>query len=163
MDWSLVLASQGIETSIGAPAEERGWHLTVTESDYRRALESLRQYRQENRARRWLHPVPGSDLVFDFSSGVWLVLLTAFYAIDAAQFGHLRAVGMVDSPVVQAGEWWRLFTAIMLHADLAHLAANLTTGFEGGPGTRSKGLDSGLQSDATAEAPVPTNALIFAT
>ena len=56
-------------------------------------------------------------------------MLSALYAIDAAQFGHLRAGGMVDSQAVQAGEWWRLFTALMLHADLAHLAANLTTGF----------------------------------
>jgi membrane associated rhomboid family serine protease len=30
---------------------------------------------------------------------------------------------------VAAGEWWRLFTAITLHENLPHLAANLTTGF----------------------------------
>jgi membrane associated rhomboid family serine protease len=29
---------------------------------------------------------------------------------------------------VFAGQWWRVFTAIMLHADVAHLAGNLSIG-----------------------------------
>lgn len=34
----------------------------------------------------------------------------------------------MDSAKVAAGEWWRLFTAVFLHGDLAHLAANITFG-----------------------------------
>src|SRR5207249_12298676 len=36
--------------------------------------------------------------------------------------------GMMDNAAVGAGEWWRPFTATLLHADIAHLAANATTG-----------------------------------
>lgn len=129
MDWSLVLASQGIETAIGAPDDDRGWHLTVAASDHRRALDSLREYRLENRARRWLRAVPGTELVFDPRSGAWVVVLVALHVLDAAQWGHLRAAGMMDGQAVRAGEWWRLITAVTLHGDLAHLSANLTTGF----------------------------------
>jgi membrane associated rhomboid family serine protease len=35
----------------------------------------------------------------------------------------------MDSAKVSAGEWWRIFTAVWLHADIGHLASNATTGF----------------------------------
>jgi membrane associated rhomboid family serine protease len=34
----------------------------------------------------------------------------------------------MDNAAVHAGEWWRLFTAMLLHADIAHLASNLSLG-----------------------------------
>ncbi len=34
----------------------------------------------------------------------------------------------MDGAAVAHGQWWRLFTAIWLHADLAHLATNATIG-----------------------------------
>src|SRR5258706_9926496 len=34
----------------------------------------------------------------------------------------------MDGGAVGAGEWWRLFRAPMLHADLPHLAANVVIG-----------------------------------
>ncbi len=34
----------------------------------------------------------------------------------------------MNASKVTAGEWWRLFTAMWLHADVAHLAANCTMG-----------------------------------
>lgn len=129
LEWSLVLASQGIETSIGAPDETRGWHLLVAAQDHARALEILREYRLENRPHRWVHRVPGTGLVFDGSSLAWVITLAVFYWLDAERSGQLRLQGMMDSEAVRAGAWWRLFTAILLHGDLGHLAANLTTGF----------------------------------
>src|SRR5436190_15989082 len=45
MDWSLVLASQGIEHAIDDPAET-GWGLIVAESDRAAALEAIRLYRR---------------------------------------------------------------------------------------------------------------------
>lgn len=39
-----------------------------------------------------------------------------------------QAAGTMDSTAVLSGQWWRIFTAIMLHADVAHLATNLSIG-----------------------------------
>jgi membrane associated rhomboid family serine protease len=44
------------------------------------------------------------------------------------RFEALRPVGMVDSAKVAGGEWWRFFTATMLHGDMPHLVSNCTIG-----------------------------------
>ncbi|MFN7138838.1 MAG: hypothetical protein ACK4UN_05830 [Limisphaerales bacterium] len=62
MDWSLVLASQGIQSEI--LNEEERWELAVTAADYDRALQSIKLYRAENRGWRWQQKLPGSDLLF---------------------------------------------------------------------------------------------------
>lgn len=36
---------------------------------------------------------------------------------------------MVDTVALAHGQWWRLFTAIWLHADVGHLASNAVFGF----------------------------------
>jgi membrane associated rhomboid family serine protease len=35
----------------------------------------------------------------------------------------------LDSVEALSGQWWRVFTAMLLHADLGHLLANATVGF----------------------------------
>jgi membrane associated rhomboid family serine protease len=34
----------------------------------------------------------------------------------------------MDSTAVVSGQWWRIFTSMVLHGDIAHLAANLSIG-----------------------------------
>lgn len=36
--------------------------------------------------------------------------------------------GLLSDRVLSAGEWWRIITALTLHADLAHLVSNLVAG-----------------------------------
>src|SRR5207302_9946394 len=36
--------------------------------------------------------------------------------------------GLLDAAAVSKGQWWRLFTAIFLHADIGHLAMNMSIG-----------------------------------
>jgi membrane associated rhomboid family serine protease len=36
--------------------------------------------------------------------------------------------GMASSRAIMSGEWWQVFTALTLHADLEHLGANLAAG-----------------------------------
>ncbi|HCL92528.1 MAG TPA: hypothetical protein DIC50_07070 [Verrucomicrobia subdivision 3 bacterium] len=126
MDWSLVLISQGIEVTIDPGDEGAGWGLLVPRQDCARALQTLRQYRRENRAWPWQQPVFRPGLLFDWGSLAWVLLVVAFYGLNSR--GDLQAVGVMDGAAVAQGQWWRLFTAIWLHADLAHLATNAALG-----------------------------------
>ncbi len=127
MDWSLVLASQGIAATIEAPADDHGWQLLVNAHELRPALAAIRQYRAENRVRIWVQKLPWTGLIFDGRSVIWFLLLIVIFVLED-RFPGLREAGMMDNQAVKSGEWWRLFTATMLHADLAHLAANVTIG-----------------------------------
>ncbi|MFN7138837.1 MAG: rhomboid family intramembrane serine protease [Limisphaerales bacterium] len=42
--------------------------------------------------------------------------------------GRMEQAGVMNNKAVAEGEWWRLFTAVTMHGDLGHLAANATTG-----------------------------------
>ncbi len=126
MDWSLVLASQEIETTI---THETSWALVVAEMDYERALAAIGQYQKENRRWLWGQKLPGTDLIFHWGSLAPCLLLIVFHFLSETQISSLKPLGMMDSKAVGEGQWWRLFTAISLHADAAHLVANVTTGF----------------------------------
>ena len=128
MDWSLVLLSQGIETTIERADQNHGWQLIVTPLEYARALESIRQYQTENRVNAWRRYLAWSGLIFDWRSTAWFLLLITIFAMSETRLGVLEVAGRMDNQAVWAGEWWRLFTATMLHADIAHLAANVTAG-----------------------------------
>jgi membrane associated rhomboid family serine protease len=127
MDWSLVLVSQGIENIIEGASEEHGWQLLVAPGDCGRALQALRQYRLENRNRIWVQPLPWTGLIFDWRSVVWFAVLAALFLVSEAHAG-LREAGSMDNAAVGAGQWWRLFTATMLHIDAPHLIANTIAG-----------------------------------
>jgi membrane associated rhomboid family serine protease len=127
MDWSLVLASQGIEAIIEPPAENGDWGLVIPARDSEKAFKTLRQYRLENRDWSWRHPLPWPETHFDWMSLAWAALLVFFHWATYAKPGF-RDAGIMASNSVHAGEWWRVFTAITLHADVAHLAENLSIG-----------------------------------
>ena len=127
MDWSLVLASQGIEHRIDRD-DATGWVLTVTESELERALDQIRQYRQENRHWHWRQPVFQPGVIFDWRCLLWVFLNIFFYWRSQTR-ADLRSPGIMDGTALAHGEWWRLFTATWLHADIGHLATNMVFGF----------------------------------
>lgn len=127
MDWSLVLLSQGIECVI--EQIETAWRLTIDPRDYERATAVLQQYRRENRGWRWQQRLPWPEFSFHGGVVIWCLVLVVFYWLSNIPSMHLKTAGMLYSPDVRNGAWWQLFTAVVLHWDLAHLIANLTTGF----------------------------------
>jgi rhomboid protease GluP len=127
MDWSLVLASQGIEHAVKHD-EATGWTLAVTRADYEKALAQIHLYRLENLQWRWRQPVFQPGLFFDWSSLAWVLLNIVFYWWSEART-DLRTIGMMNGAALAHGEWWRLFTGTWLHADIAHLAMNMVFGF----------------------------------
>jgi rhomboid protease GluP len=129
MDWSLVLASQGIEPIIERADDDGGahWSLVVTAHEHPRALSAIHQYRAENRRWPWQQEAFSEGLLFDWGGLGWLSLIVLFFWFSAR--ADLRSAGVMDTAAVTHGQWWRLFTAVWLHADLAHLTANATIGF----------------------------------
>ncbi|MCL2457532.1 MAG: rhomboid family intramembrane serine protease [Desulfobulbus sp.] len=96
------------------------------------ALFHLGEYRRENA--RWpSRPPPASSPLSAQAQPTVpvLLLLALFFDLTGpwtpGNAWFLR--GSLDSTaVIGHGEWWRLFTALTLHADLAHLAGNCLIG-----------------------------------
>lgn len=128
MDWSLVLASQNIPTAIERLSEEK-WALVVDPNDYENATESIRQYCLENRRWKWEQTFPWSKTIFHWGSSVWCLLIILIFQLDKLVLPSLATAARFDSMATFQGEWWRFFTATLLHADLSHLTSNVTTGF----------------------------------
>ena len=127
MDWSLVLISQGIESVVTRREEDGVWMIEVAESDFRRATESVAAYEREN-ATVWRREVKWAGLLFDVRAVLWFGLLILFHVFVLISPTDFKGIGAVDRGAVLQGEWWRLFTAVTLHADEAHLAANVAIG-----------------------------------
>lgn len=123
MDWSLVLASQGIECALEHDAAAGIWMLRIPPAEEARAYEAIRQFRRENRGRPWHHAVPGSDLWFHGGVVFWAIALALVHT-----FQPWLANGIFSYARADQGEWWRAFTAVWLHKDVAHLASNAVMG-----------------------------------
>jgi rhomboid protease GluP len=75
---------------------------------------------------------PARQPLADGRAGVLGYALTVIaVALAVTNFALGRdwlAAGRIDGAAMAAGEWWRALTALTLHADLEHLAANLFFG-----------------------------------
>jgi membrane associated rhomboid family serine protease len=123
---SFVLETQGITA---LPREQDGaWGLWLRSEDHGRALSVLAAYRAENARRPWERELPRVGWIFHLGAFLWAAWLIAVFTVSSQPHDLARVAGSLDASRVLQGEWWRLFTAMSLHADLKHLAANLTTG-----------------------------------
>lgn len=123
-----MLTAVGIEGVLRREAGE--YLLQVAPADAGAAVRQLLQYESENRVPSAPPPPP------DPYPHAWvgclcyvLVLLGVAWAVSAGMF-RLDAFdqGELHAAAVQAGQWWRAWTALTLHLDGPHLAANLTAG-----------------------------------
>jgi len=128
MDWGLVLMSQGIEATIDEGADGGGWCLWVSTAEYPAAMRAIRLYLWENRHWHWRQRLPWRGFHFDWKVVFWALLLIAFHSVSSSSGGAVELAGRMDSTAVRAGQWWRIFSAMLLHADVAHLVSNLTLG-----------------------------------
>lgn len=127
LDWGLVLASQNIDAYIERNADGK-YVLIVPKHDYLRALEQINLYQTENAKRHHLFRVEVAQNLFDWRCVVWAIVIIFIYLANENSSTDFRAAGIMHKNAVLNGEWWRLFTAVCLHADLPHLASNVTVG-----------------------------------
>ena len=124
----LVLTAVGVAGFVAH--EDSEFLLQVPPADAPYAIRHLLQYEAENRAppppppppRVYPHAWVGSVLYVAVLMGVAWALSNGLVRLDAFE------LGVLDAQRVQAGQWWRAWTALTLHLDGPHLAANLVAG-----------------------------------
>lgn len=131
--WSLVLAARHIPCH----PERRGfgWQLLVPANMLALAAKELRQYESENHG--WPPPPPQeTPLIDNRATTLWvLIAIGVFYNLtlrDINLAGHYpvswHELGNAHAGKIMDGQWWRLITALTLHADWQHLLGNLVIG-----------------------------------
>ncbi len=127
-EWALVLAAVGIAHEVRPGAG--GHELWVAAAEQARAVGELSRYLRENHAR------PPAPLSWPRHRHAWvgiaayiavLVSVSAAALYRVGEHNWLRR-GVLDAGFLERGEWWRMLTALTLHADAGHLVANLIFG-----------------------------------
>lgn len=119
---ALVLSAVGIDNKIAQ--NTHSWVVNVHKDDQAKAHQHLEAYWHENKP-SIEQPVQAHIIdsgwfgVLGYLAIIWLIpALASFSELD------FRMLGRLDAGAVTAGEWYRTATALTLHADIAHIAAN---------------------------------------
>jgi len=120
-EWAVVLAAAGIPHWMRQRPD--GWALLVPPDDANTAVQALDAYDQESARsaadERAARPPTIAGLVVALG-------LLGFFAITGPREARSAwfARGSADAARILAGEWWRVVTALTLHADGAHVLGN---------------------------------------
>lgn len=148
-EWALVLAAEGL-----APTVRHDGHryvLLVPPEQADRAAASLEEYARERRAAE--APPPPTEVFEGDAPLVLAVAVSGALLLFFAVTGPWREgspwfeAGAAHAGRIQAGEVWRLVTALTLHADLGHVVANALTGALFGAGV-ARALGPGVAAAA---------------
>lgn len=136
--WSLVLASRHIPYRMRTlPKSEGGGHTVQVQQWFvERAVEEIRLYLSENAPdgrSLFLHdlrPAGGVEPTI-----VAMACLVAFFWLYNRTYPSLGLyprlwldLGSAEAGRILSGEWWRVFTALTLHGDGAHVTGNAVIG-----------------------------------
>lgn len=129
MEARFVLTAVGIASRV---LEQQGtWHLLVSRNESAQAMAELAAYHQENPPRPLSHSVKiplyhgATEAIVIYAI---MIMTTATLAARGTLGMDWLTAGWMHAGSVTAGQWWRTFTALTLHLDVAHLVANLIFG-----------------------------------
>lgn len=125
---ALVLAAQRIPHRV---VHDRDGYILIVPAEHSiTAGRELRLYADENPpARPTARPVPETwNPAPGIAAYIATLCLVAWLAGRQAFGADWYAAGGIDGALVRGGEYWRLVTALTLHADLSHLVGNLVFG-----------------------------------
>jgi membrane associated rhomboid family serine protease len=128
----LVLASKGLSYLVQRCGDE--WLLRVSPEDREMACEELRIYEGQLSAAAQDGGHLPDEAPRTVHRGYWSLHFVAWlfvlFAILQAELGEAwRSSGLLSAErVVRGGQWWRVFTALSLHADVPHVIANISAG-----------------------------------
>lgn len=130
-EWALVLSAEGLAPRIRRHAD--GYHVEVAPEHEARAWASIESWRRERaeRAQRTPPPPTPAATPLQMAAAYVLALLLLAFHLGLDQAG--RREGLIDlgasrAVLVHMGEYWRLLTALTLHADLPHVVGNTLFG-----------------------------------
>ena len=131
--WSLVLEARYIASRV--ERDELGWHLLVLKPRFDAACNELFRFVEENR--NWPPFLPPMRPMIENTLPTLsvLILLATFHnltGLDLTIMGRHPVdwieIGNAHGSQILHGQWWRLATALTLHADWLHLFSNLAIG-----------------------------------
>lgn len=130
-DWVLVLTAEGISSEV--VRIDAGFSVHVAPDDLAATREILDAWRLERieRARRLALPVPRGATTLEATAAYAFALsLLAFHLglEHAGRWLEFTDIGKSQAALVLEGQWWRLITALTLHADLPHVLGNTLFG-----------------------------------
>jgi rhomboid protease GluP len=125
---SLVLQAMGVRHIRAFDAEQ---HVLLVPSEAAAfAREQIDRYERENKG--W---PPTEETPIAISQGVHAAIVYAGLLVLMFLFDRQSSFGLAwyeagraNAGLIRHGEWWRVFTALTLHADALHLAGNLVFG-----------------------------------
>jgi len=125
---ALVLLAMGIGCTVAK--DDSYFSLLVSAPNAMSAREQLALYAEENREPA--HPQPAERRLADGVGGALVygavLLLLDVWSHHNAFSQDWWGAGVAQASLIIDGEWWRTVTALALHADIAHLASNVTFG-----------------------------------
>jgi len=131
LEWSLVLHSRGIPHILKTDGD--GWSLQVDEIYKDRAIEEIRAFEAEND--HWplkAFGAHGREYELKAIEGTVFASIAVFSVFALFLSDSLRPIlieiGANDGERLLSGQWWRIITALTLHADPVHLLSNLFMG-----------------------------------
>ena len=108
--------------------EGREWVLRVEEGAGAEVARELAAFEAEERERPVVRGVFPAEKIPTLSLYVAAWVLGTFFFVQQMLDAAWEERGVAESGAILRGEWWRTITALTLHADAAHIGANLATG-----------------------------------